>query len=106
MILLYYLWFVFFLFLGEIKKGRKRDLKWAWLFDMQCTIGIVIGKAMHHGLTTVKVCEEEKLCQDWLSSVLVQNGVEEREKIRGYFSFVLIIFMLCEHVFSCLVICT
>ena len=76
--------YIFLNLLGETKKGRKIDLKWAWLFDMQCTIGIVIGKAIHHGLKTVKINEEEKLCQDWLNSVLVQNGVEEREKIRGY----------------------
>lgn len=72
-------------------------MKWAWLFDMQCTIGIVIGKAIHHGLKTVKINEEEKLCQDWLNSVLVQNGVEEREKIRGYlFYSSLLFFTSCQ----------
>ena len=53
---------------------------------MQCVIGVVIGKAIHHGLVTVNISEEEKLCQEWLNSVLVQNGIEEREKIRGTFS--------------------
>ena len=50
---------------------------------MQCVISVVVGKAINHGLVTFNVSQEEKVCQKWLNSVLVQNGIEEREKIRG-----------------------
>ena len=43
----------------------------------------MIGRIIHGGIYNTNVSEEEKSCHRWLNSSLVQNGIEEREKIRG-----------------------
>lgn len=43
----------------------------------------MIGRIIHGGIYNTNVSEEEERCQKWLGSLLVQNGLEEREKIRG-----------------------
>ena len=58
-------------------------VQWAWLFDLQCTCCVMIGRVIHGGIYTSSITEEEQSCQHWLNSVLVRNGTEERENIRG-----------------------
>ena len=48
-------------------------------------LSVVVGRAIHHGMATNNICLQERQCQYWLNSVLVQNGIEEREKLRGQF---------------------
>lgn len=47
----------------------------------------MIGRIIHGGIYKVDISEEEKHCQKWLNSLLVRNGLEEREKIRGFLVF-------------------
>ena len=50
--------------------------------DLQRTLGVLIGRVIHGGMTAFTVIEEEKHCSDWLNSSLVRNGFEERDKLR------------------------
>ncbi|XP_066930429.1 probable E3 ubiquitin-protein ligase HERC1 [Clytia hemisphaerica] len=66
------------------KPGGTREPFWAWVYDMQCTLSVVVGRAIHHGMTWANISCEERTCQYWLDSILVQNGIEEREKLREH----------------------
>ena len=51
--------------------------------DLQRSLGVMIGRIIHGGMTVVELIDEEQLCSKWLHSTLVQNGFEEREKLKG-----------------------
>ena len=73
---------IFVLDSGNRRKGQRNPF-WTWIFDMQSSLSIVIGKALYHGMITPIIHSDELQCQHWLNSILVQNGIEEREKLRG-----------------------
>lgn len=56
---------------------------WIWLMDLQRSLGVLIGRIIHGGMTVAELVDGEEICFKWLHSTLVQNGFEERDKLKG-----------------------
>ena len=51
--------------------------------DLQRSLGVLIGRTIHSGMTVLDIVEEEEMCEHWLNTQLLMNGFEEREKLKG-----------------------
>ena len=58
-------------------------MSWVWLMDLQHTLSILIGKIIQETMIPITESGEEKICERWLTSCLVANGFEERDKVKG-----------------------
>ncbi|XP_047141184.2 probable E3 ubiquitin-protein ligase HERC1 isoform X1 [Hydra vulgaris] len=56
----------------------------SWLLDTQVSLGILIGCVINVGLAGNKETNEEVCCKTLLTSSLLCNGLEEREKLKDH----------------------
>lgn len=70
-----------------------------WLVDLERALALLVGQTLGALLAGPPVSREEKVCEKWLNSPLLGNGLEERDPERGWLTsdFIVVALLFFAH---------